>query len=173
MPRDRDRGALPPLRDLLTARGAKPHSRMSDLSRYMLDHRDELHDLLAEGFAWADIAALLATEEGLVDKRGQPITAALAKLTWSRTRKRQRAAMGLIPDRTGPVVGDGPMAAPHATDAAGMPTLRGPPRQPGRRPPPWKRITHRSRSPPCACAAPPPRRCRPPPKALSDQHPRR
>jgi hypothetical protein len=90
MPHDTDSAPSAGLRTRLTALGAKPHSRMSDLSHYMLDHYDELRALVAEGFAWAAITDLLAKEEGLVDKRGKPITAALAKLTWSRTMARRR-----------------------------------------------------------------------------------
>jgi hypothetical protein len=93
MPHDTDSTPSSGLRTRLTALGAKPHSRMSDLSRYMLDHYDELRALVAEGFAWAAITDLLANEEGLVDKRGKPITAALAKLTWSRTMARRRGAV--------------------------------------------------------------------------------
>jgi hypothetical protein len=90
MPHDTDSTPSAGLRTRLTALGAKPHSRMSDLSRYMLDHYEELQALVAEGFAWAAITGLLANEEQLVDKRGKPITAELAKLTWSRTMARRR-----------------------------------------------------------------------------------
>jgi len=102
------------LRTRLKARGAKPHSRMSDLSRYMLDHYDELRALLAEGFAWAAIADLLASEEGILDKRGQPITAELAKLTWSRTLARRRGAAtrrAVTKSVVSGVAGDGPADA--------------------------------------------------------------
>ena len=78
-----------PLRERLQARGAKAHSRMSDLARYMLAHHDELEALITiDGYAWADIAALLAEEEGLTDQTGKPVSAGIAKLTWSRLRRR-------------------------------------------------------------------------------------
>ena len=81
-----DDAALPPLRSLrdkLQARGAKPHRRMSDLSRYMLAHYDELHALITvDRYGWADIAGVLA-DEGLTDGSGRPVTADVAKLAWS------------------------------------------------------------------------------------------
>jgi hypothetical protein len=84
----------PSLRDKLQARGAKPHRRMSDLSRYMLAHYDELHALITvDRYGWADIASLLAEDEGLVDELGRPITAAVAKLTWSRLTRRNRRSV--------------------------------------------------------------------------------
>jgi hypothetical protein len=79
----------PSLRERLQARGAKPHSRMSDLSRYMLVHHDELQALITvDGYSWADIAAVLSEEEGLTDETGKPITAVTARLAWSRLRRR-------------------------------------------------------------------------------------
>ena len=72
-------------------RGAKPHRRMSDLSRYMLDHYDELHALIAvDGYGWADIAGVLSDDEGLTDESGRPVTADVAKLAWSRLDRRNR-----------------------------------------------------------------------------------
>jgi hypothetical protein len=89
-----DDAALPPLRSLrdkLQARGAKPHRRMSDLSRYMLAHYDELHALITvDRYGWADLASLLAEEEGLTDELGRPVTADIAKLAWSRLTRRNR-----------------------------------------------------------------------------------
>jgi hypothetical protein len=77
------------LRERQQARGAKPHSRMSDLSRYLLAHQDELHALInVDGYAWADIAAVLV-EDGLTDEAGRPVTATAAKLAWSRLRRRR------------------------------------------------------------------------------------
>lgn len=78
------------LRERLAARGAKPHSRMSNLSRYLLAHHDEVAALIeADGYGWTDIAALLADEEGLTDETGKPVTAISARLAWSRLRRRR------------------------------------------------------------------------------------
>ena len=80
------------LRDRLAAQGAKPHRRRSDLSRYMLAHRDELHALVSvERYGWADlVCAILADDESLRDDTGKPITPELARLTWSRLNRRDR-----------------------------------------------------------------------------------
>lgn len=75
----------------LRARGAKPHSRMSDLSRYILEHYDEIRALVTvDRFAWPDIAALLAEEEGLADDQGRPVSGNAAKLAYSRVGKLRR-----------------------------------------------------------------------------------
>jgi hypothetical protein len=115
MPHDTDSTPSAGLRTRLTALGAKPHSRMSDLSRYMLDHYEELQALVAEGFAWAAITGLLANEEQLVDKRGKPITAELAKLTWSRTMARRR---GVATPRAATRTTVSDVAADEPVDAA-------------------------------------------------------
>ena len=80
------------LRERLQASGAKPHRRMSDLSRYMLDHRDELDVLVrVERYGWADLlSAILADDDSLRDDNGNPITLELARLTWSRLNRRKR-----------------------------------------------------------------------------------
>jgi len=77
----------------LEASGAQPNSRLSALSRYMLDHHDELHALkVVEGYSWQAIAAVLSRQAGVADAAGQPITAAMAKLAWSRISRRKRQA---------------------------------------------------------------------------------
>lgn len=84
----------------LEASGAKPHSRMSDLSRYMLAHYDEIHALITvQGYGWAAIADVLASTGGFTDKAGKPVTDKVAKLTWSRTNQRRRAATTPNPAR--------------------------------------------------------------------------
>ena len=84
------------LRERLQASGAKPHRRMSDLSRYMLDHRDELDVLVrVERYGWADLlGAILADDDTLRDDNGNPITPELAWLTWSRLNRRERGPAG-------------------------------------------------------------------------------
>ena len=79
------------LREKLQARGAKPHRRMSDLSRYMLEHRDELDVLVrVERYGWPDLlGAILADDDSLRDDNGNPITPELARLTWSRLNRRE------------------------------------------------------------------------------------
>jgi hypothetical protein len=101
MPDDTDQlPDVPTLRDRLVARGAKPHRRLSDLSRYMLAHEEELRALLeVDGYAWADIAALLAEEDGLTDETGKPVTAGSARLAWSRLRRRHRKSKDRGQDR--------------------------------------------------------------------------
>ena len=83
------------LRDELEANGAKPNSRLSDVSRYMLDHYDELHALkVVDGYSWQAIAAVLARRAELNDTLGRPVSVDVAKLAWSRiNRRRQAAAM--------------------------------------------------------------------------------
>ena len=89
LPKLADRSAL---RDRLRAQGARPHHRMSDLSRYMLARRDELQALLRdEGYGWTDlVGAILADDPTLRDATGKPITAQIARLTWSRLNVRAR-----------------------------------------------------------------------------------
>jgi len=87
------------LRDELEANGAKPNSRLSDVSRYMLDHYDELHALkVVDGYSWQAIAAVLARRAELNDTLGRPVSVDVAKLAWSRiNRRRQAAAMPKAP----------------------------------------------------------------------------
>lgn len=82
------------LRDELQASGAKPNSRLSDISRYMLDHYDELHALkVVDGYSWQAIAAVLARRAELNDTLGRPVSVDVAKLAWSRINRRRQAAM--------------------------------------------------------------------------------
>lgn len=76
----------------LEASGAKPHSRMSDLSRYMLAHYEELHDLVAvSGYSWEAITQIiLVGKASLADRTGKPVTSTVAKLTWSRINQRRQ-----------------------------------------------------------------------------------
>ncbi len=71
---------------------------MSDLSRYMLENFEEMQALREEGFSWEAIARNL-TKKGLVNREGQPISAELAKLTWSR-RFQGRRKKSLAPQAT-------------------------------------------------------------------------
>ncbi len=81
------------LRDELQASGAKPNSRLSDVSRYMLDHYDELHALkVVDGYSWQAIAAVLARRAELNDTLGRPVSVDVAKLAWSRINRRRRGA---------------------------------------------------------------------------------
>jgi len=81
------------LRDELETSGAKPNSRLSDISRYMLDHYDELHALkVVDGYSWQAIAAVLARRAELNDTLGRPVSVDIAKLAWSRTNRRRQAA---------------------------------------------------------------------------------
>ena len=81
------------LREELEASGAQPNSRLSALSRYMLDHYDELHALkVVERYSWQAIVAVLARQPGLAGIPGQPVTVAAAKLAWSRTVRRKLPA---------------------------------------------------------------------------------
>ena len=83
------------LRDKLLARGAKPHARMSSLSRYMLEHYAEmLQAVTVDRFRWEDLAAVLDQDEHLLDGDGQPPTADSARLHWSRTTQRIRTSEG-------------------------------------------------------------------------------
>jgi hypothetical protein len=86
------------LRAELLADGARPHARMSDLSRYMLENFEEMQALREEGFSWEAIARNL-TKKGFVNREGQPISAELAKLTWSR-RLHGRRKKSLAPQAT-------------------------------------------------------------------------
>lgn len=85
------------LREALQASGAQPNSRMSALSRYMLDHYNELHALkVVEGYSWQAIAAVLARQAEFAGTPGQPVTAAAAKLAWSRIGRRKRQATAVM-----------------------------------------------------------------------------
>ena len=109
-------------RERLQARGAKPHSRMSDLSRYMLAHHDELQALITvDGYSWADIAAVLSEEEGLTDETSKPVTAVTARLAWSRLRRRATKPAPQPPAPSG-----GPPDHPtiHTRVSEGEPDLR-------------------------------------------------
>ena len=89
------------LREELEASGAQPNSRLSALSRYMLDHYDELHALkVVERYSWQAIVAVLARQPEFVGIPGQPVTVAAAKLAWSRTvrRKQPAAASPAMPE---------------------------------------------------------------------------
>lgn len=133
------------LRDKLLARGAKPHARMSSLSRYMLEHYEEmLQAVTVDRFRWEDLAAVLDQDEHLLDGDGRPPTADSARLHWSRTTQRVRASEGQ--DATTPITprrsrsatkrraaagpASEPLAAAHATPLGAGPELAPlPPRQ--------------------------------------------
>ena len=131
MPNDTtDVPPAPTLRERLQARGAKPHRRMSDLSRYMIAHHDELHALITvDRYGWADIAALLAEEEGLTDETGKPVTADIAKLTWSRLNRRRHA-----PVAPGAAAPSAPAVTPLSLPPAAATNRDAPPADPERPP---------------------------------------
>jgi hypothetical protein len=71
----------------MAARGAQKHARKSTLARFMIERASEMHRLVeVDRYSWADIAAMLTDDEGLTDRTGGPVTATIAKLTWSRLR---------------------------------------------------------------------------------------
>ena len=106
------------LRDKLLARGAKPHARMSSLSRYMLEHYDEmLQAVTVDRFRWEDMAAVLDQDEHLLDGDGRPPTADSARLHWSRTTQRVRASEGQ--DATTPITQRRSPSAAKRGSAAG------------------------------------------------------
>ncbi len=81
---------LPSLREALEASGARPNSRLSVLSRYVLDHQDELYVLKSvDGYSWRDIVAVLAQQPELAGISDPPLTVAAAKLAWSRMMARK------------------------------------------------------------------------------------
>lgn len=81
------------LREELEASGAQPNSRLSALSRYMLDHYSELHALkVVERYSWQAIVAVLSRQPEFAGAPGQPVTVAAAKLAWSRTVRRKQPA---------------------------------------------------------------------------------
>ena len=59
-----------------------------------------------EGYGWADIAALLAEEEGLADEAGKPVTLVATVLAWSWLR--QRGTLTAKPTPTRAVQADEP-----------------------------------------------------------------
>lgn len=126
-------GAVPPsrsLREELEASGAQPNSRLSALSRYMLDHHEELHALkVVEGYSWQAIAAVLSRQAGIGGASGQLVTAAAAKLAWSRiSRRRQKVtAASAAPDA--PAFGSA--SAPRPAASIGLGVAGGPNPLPG------------------------------------------
>lgn len=110
---------LKSLRETLAARGAKPHSRMSDLSRYLLAHQKEIEVLLkVDGYGWADLAAMLAEDKGLTDETGRPVSAESAKLAWSRLRRREmKQAAAIVAPTAGKPISKPLPATPVAPEA--------------------------------------------------------
>lgn len=107
------------LQDALNASGARPNSRMSDLSRYMLDHYDEVHSLIAvRRYSWADVTRMLAEQAGFTDATGKPISVDVAKLTWSRINRRKRTSTSPKPVPPSPT----PFAAAEPQPAPSAPT---------------------------------------------------
>lgn len=80
------------LREALQASGARPNSRLSEVSRYMLDHYDEVHALkVVARYSWHDIVAVMVKQPDFQNASGRErLTVTAAKLAWSRTNKRRR-----------------------------------------------------------------------------------
>ncbi|MGI4798037.1 MAG: hypothetical protein ACRYG8_29105 [Janthinobacterium lividum] len=79
------------LREALAANGARPNSRYSTLSRFMLDHYDEVHTLkIVERHSWSDIVVALTKMDEFSGASGQALTVEAVKLAWSRTNQRRR-----------------------------------------------------------------------------------
>lgn len=112
---------LPSLREALEASGARPNSRLSALSRYVLDHQDELYVLkVVERYSWCDIVAVLAQRPELAGISDPPLTVAATKLAWSRmmARKGRDAAIrsgSVSQSQTAPQPGSGSQTAPSRT----------------------------------------------------------
>lgn len=106
------------LREELEASGAKRHARLADVSRYMLDHYDELHALkVVDGYSWDAIVAVLAKRAGFSDTLGRPVSVDVAKLAWSRINRRKRGAPATTATPK-PAVSSGPVMAPGPFTAA-------------------------------------------------------
>lgn len=115
------------LREELEASGARPNSRLSALSRYMLDHYDELHVLkVVEGYSWQAIAAVLSRQAGVAGASGQPITAAAAKLAWSRISRRRQKAAAASAAPAAPAPGSASAPRPAAATSPGVAAGSGP-----------------------------------------------
>jgi hypothetical protein len=108
------------LREELEASGAQPNSRLSALSRYMLDHHDELHVLkVVEGYSWQAIAAVLSRQAGIAGGDGLPVTAAAAKLAWSRISRRRQKATAASAAPAAPAPGSASASRPVAAIGPG------------------------------------------------------
>jgi len=112
------------LREELEASGAQPNSRLSALSRYMLDHYGELHALkVVERYSWQAIVAVLARQPEFAGAPGQPVTVAAAKLAWSRTvRRKQPAAASMAVPELRPVAAPVPVVPLGSALALETPT---------------------------------------------------
>lgn len=108
---------LPSLREALEASGARPNSRLSVLSRYVLDHQDELYVLkVVERYSWCDIVAVLAQRPELAGISGPPLTVAATKLAWSRMMAR-KGRNATIFSRAPPTSPSSPEPAPSPPPA--------------------------------------------------------
>ncbi len=115
------------LREELEASGAQPNSRLSALSRYMLDHHDELHALkVVEGYSWQAIAAVLSRQAGVGGASGQPVTAAAAKLAWSRISRRRQKGVAASAAPAAPALGSASAPRPAAAISPGVEAGSGP-----------------------------------------------
>jgi len=115
------------LREELEASGAQPNSRLSALSRYLLDHHDELHALkVVEGYSWQAIAAVLSRQAGVSGASGQPITATAAKLAWSRISRRRQKAAAASTAPAAPAPGSASAPRPAAAISPGVAAGSGP-----------------------------------------------